>query len=134
MTKEELKQKAKFNWETSVSISGGLSDEQIYTEGFIEGYEQGQKETISYKDSYIRDLNEIFDILKKENAELKAKWENAVVVDEHNSDEFARLHKVEESYNNLCKDLAEIKSAFMTCPLDNKEELGRLIDKLNYEI
>ena len=62
----EIEKKAKLNWEISVSISGGLSDEQIFTEGFKDGYEQGYALGESIANSAIESL-------QKKNAELKDK-------------------------------------------------------------
>lgn len=42
-----------------------------FREAYKDGYEQGQKETMSYKDNYIKDLDVIIDTFKKENEELK---------------------------------------------------------------
>jgi len=39
-------------------------------QAYKDGYEQGQKETMSYKDNYIKDLDGIIDTFKKENEEL----------------------------------------------------------------
>ena len=109
MDNKELEKKAKFNWETSVSISGGLSDKQIYTEGFKEGYEQGQMDSDSDYTYWAARYAE----KDKENAELKAQIEKMKCCwncEHFNSEgKYCKLDKSSRSFWDDCNkwELAE---------------------------
>ena len=118
MTDEELEQKAE-EYAKEYYWDGSWCD--------IDKQRVKSEITSTYKDGYKLGLNEKMLTYSKRDSRLT---QQKVTLEK----EITHLQKVEEAYNILCKDLAEIKSEFMTCPLDNKEELGRLIDKLNYKI